>query len=215
MLLKKRIKNYIRNVLNLKKLFNKPVPIYTDKKILNEGIKLHLGCGDVNLQGWINIDGRNDEHVHVVSQDLSLSAFSDNSISEIYICHVLEHFSYEEANNLIRGFTNKLLNRGILRVSVPDFDKLIDIYNANDKNLESIRTSLMGGQNYNLNFHKSTYNKNYLISLLKKNGFKNCSEWDTISDFGRPIGDFSDSKIKTKKGYIPISLNLKAEIRKV
>ena len=54
-----------------------------------------MGCADVDSQGWINIDGRHDEYVHEVYQDLSLSAFSDNSISEIYICHVLEHFFYE------------------------------------------------------------------------------------------------------------------------
>ena len=115
----------------------------------------------------------------------------------------------------MRGFSNKILNRGMLRVSVPDFDMLIDIYNANYKNLVKYKNIfIMGGQNYNLNFLKSANNKNYLISLLYKNCFENCSEWDTITDFGRSIGEFSDQKIKTEKGYIPISLNLKANISK-
>ena len=75
----------------------------------------------------------------------------------------------------MRGFSNKILNRGMLRVSVPDFDMLIDIYNANYKNLVKYKNIfIMGGQNYNLNFLKSANNKNYLISLLYKNCFENC-----------------------------------------
>ncbi len=210
MLKKKKLKNYIKNFLNFKKLFNNPVPIYTHHKTQVDGLKLHLGCGEVNLQGWINIDARDYKHIHMFSEDLNLNAFTENSISEIYLCHVIEHFSYQEGCDLIKGFFGKLVNGGILRISVPDFDKIVTIYNQNNKEMSTIKTHLMGGQNYKFNFHKSMYNKSYLIDMLEDTGFRNCVEWDPISDFGLTLGDCSDSIIKTKKYRGPISLNIKA-----
>ena len=214
MLEKKKVKNYIKNFLNFKNLLNNPVPIYTDYNQKVDGLRLHLGCGEINLQGWINIDGRDDKHIHLVSKDLNLKAFKDNSISEIYVCHVIEHFSYAEGHDLIKVFMKKLVKGGILRISVPDFDKLISIYNKNNKDFNSIKSSLMGGQNYKYNFHKSMYNKKSLKSLLEEHGFVNCVEWDPISDFGVSLGDFSDAKLKTKINMEPISLNIKATVGK-
>ena len=152
MLRKKYLKRFLKNILNFRFLFDKPVPIYT--KYNAKGVRLHLGCGDVNLQGWINIDARFDPHIHIVSEGLELSEFSDDSISEIYMCHVLEHFSFEEGFRLIQSFKKKLKNGGILRLSVPDFDSLVEIYKKNKNDLNSIRSSLMGGQNYEFNYHK-------------------------------------------------------------
>ena len=50
---KKKIKNFFRIFRQFKKIINYPIPIYTERK---EGIRLHLGSGEINLQGWVNID---------------------------------------------------------------------------------------------------------------------------------------------------------------
>ena len=207
---KKKIKTYIKNIINLPRLLNKPDPIYSKNESKSTGIKLHLGCGDINLQGWINVDGRPGSHIHIVSLDFNLSEFSDSSVSEIYMCHVLEHFSYKEGLDLINKLRKKLKPMGILRLSLPDFDKLINIYKLNKNNIKSIKSALMGGQTYELNFHKSMYNKSYLIEVLKEAGFINFIEWNPEKDFGFSIGDFSNATIKTKLKDEDISLNIKA-----
>lgn len=56
-------------------------------------MKLHIGCGEKNLIGWKHFDVRKiDEHIDYVGTADDLSQFSDNSIDEIYACHLLEHF---------------------------------------------------------------------------------------------------------------------------
>ena len=132
------MKQKIKNIFKLLKLFKnlnfltkQNLPIYTINN--NNGIKVHIGSGDINLQGWINIDARNFEHVHIVTNDISLNEFKDNSIEEIYLCHVLEHISFKDSEDFIEKMYNKLKSGGILRISVPSFDSIIQIYANNNK----------------------------------------------------------------------------------
>ena len=55
-------------------------------------MKLHIGCGERFLPGFKHLDVRKYPHVDYVSRAEDLSMFEDNSIEEIYACHVLEHF---------------------------------------------------------------------------------------------------------------------------
>lgn len=208
--LKSKIKNIIRIIFQLRKLINNPAPIYTTR---TNGIRLHLGSGNVNLQGWINIDARKDSHIHIIEKDFKLETFADNSISEIYLSHVIEHFTFEEINKLMDIFKRKLMKKGILRVSVPDFDSLIKIYQSSSNNIEKVEPILLGGQEHIYNFHKSIFNKKKLISLFKIHGFKSIKEWDTKEIFGSSVGDYSDQKIKIARNYIPISLNISGEFK--
>ena len=209
---KKSIKDALEShskMIHLLKCWKKPMPIYTP--VIMPGLKVHLGSGDVNLQGWINIDARFNEHVHIVSEGFNLDKFSDEAIDEIYMCHVLEHFSFKEAEDLLHGFKKKLRYGGVIRISVPDIDRLIEIYRASNKNLDKVKYALMGGQDYEYNFHKSIYNEVSLRNLLHKCGFNDIVVWDTKSDFGVDIGDWSTGIISSDIGKIPVSINLKGK----
>ena len=63
--------------------------------------KLHLGCGNIRLPGFCNVDILNTIAVDVVSDISKLDNFSNNSIELIYACHVLEHFSHEEVKRVL------------------------------------------------------------------------------------------------------------------
>ena len=210
----KIIKSIYRNGIKLimahkcaAKNFNKPLPLFVNTNIT--GLKLHLGAGPINIQGWINVDARDDFHIHLISEDLILNEFTDGSISEIYLCHVLEHLSFGEAEALLKRLFVKLKKGGLIRVGVPDFDKLIQVYNESGNNLSKIKLALMGGQDYLYNFHKSIYNMKNLIELLENCGYKNISTWDTLEDFGLDLGDWSSAKFSVNNKKISISLNLK------
>ncbi len=207
--LKKKIKNILKLSANLIKIINNPTPIFSERK---KGIRLHLGSGEINLQGWINIDAKEDLHIHITEKDFKLNYFANNSISEIYLCHVLEHFTANEIKGLMTTFKEKLINGGILRVSVPDFDSIIEIYNSADTKIEKIHPILFGGQDNLFNYHKSAFNKAKLIKIFKEFNFKNVKEWDTKTIFGLSIGDYSDQFIKVKNKKIQISLNICGEI---
>jgi len=209
--IKKRIKNILRILIQFKKIINNPAPIYAKR---TEGIKLHLGSGNINLQGWINIDARNGGHIHILEKDFKLETFSDNSISEIYLCHVLEHFTINEIENLLVIFSKKLLLGGVLRISVPNFDNILKIYQLSDRNIDKIRPILLGGQDHIYNFHKSIFNNKNLTKLLNKNNFGYVEEWDTKEIFGSDIGDYSNHNVRISNQKIPISLNLSGQLIK-
>jgi len=183
-------------------------PIYP--KSSDSGLKVHLGAGPINIQGWVNIDARHASHIHLQSEGFTLDEFADGAISEIYMCHVLEHFSFEEIEVILRNLHKKLKVGGLLRLSVPDFDSLVTVYHANGNNLELIKLALMGGQDYAHNFHKSVFNRATLSRLLVEHGFIHVETWETHAEFGVHIGDWSDANFSIPKGEVPISLNLKA-----
>jgi predicted SAM-dependent methyltransferase len=187
---------------------DRPLPVYVAP--MSPGLKVHLGSGPINMQGWINIDARSYEHVHVVSNGFELREFADGAISEIYLCHVLEHFSFEEAEALLKSLKVKLRQGGVIRISVPSFDKLIDVYKLSGLDINKVKLALMGGQDYQYNFHKSLYNLKSLRELLEHCGYSNVLEWETLVDFGVDLGDWSNETFATKQGALPISLNLKA-----
>ena len=186
---------------------DRPLPVYVAP--MSPGLKVHLGSGPVNIQGWINVDARSNAHVHVVSDGFDLREFADGAIAEIYLCHVLEHFSFEEAKALLKNLKLKMREDGIIRISVPSFDRLIEIYKLSGADIKKIKFALMGGQDYQYNFHKSVYNLKSLRELLESCGYTNVLEWDTLADFGVDLGDWSNGIFNTKKGAIAISLNLK------
>lgn len=188
--------------------YREVLPLYP--KYSAPGLKVHLGSGSINLQGWVNIDSRQAPHIHLQANNFDLSEFNDSSISEIYICHVLEHFSFVEVQKILANMHRKLAVGGVLRISVPDFDQLISIYQANKNEISSIRYALMGGQDYEYNFHKSVFNSSSLTKLLTSCGYKNVQAWSTREDFGGDLGDWSNKSFKTSRGNIPVSLNIKA-----
>ena len=53
-------------------------------------IKLHLGCGDVKIPGYINVDSRSTSSTDMVQDITNLDIFEKESVDEIYACHVLK-----------------------------------------------------------------------------------------------------------------------------
>ena len=58
-------------------------------------VKLHLGCGSVHLDGYINIDGDYMSHdTNVTLHDITKPfPLPDNCVDEILSVHVVEHLS--------------------------------------------------------------------------------------------------------------------------
>lgn len=89
-------------------------------------MKLHLGCGHNYIEGWINVDGPKDElcyndlmaDIHARIEDLD---YPDNSVDEILMNAVFEHFPRHVAIMQLRKFYKWLKPGGKLTILVPDF----------------------------------------------------------------------------------------------
>ena len=197
---RQKLKNLILNIFSLStwKRFARSQLVTPIKN--NDGVCLHIGCGLVDIEGWINIDGRTFCHTHFTSHDFDLGAFTNHSVSQIYMSHVLEHFSYDDAIRLLTHFKSKLSPGGVMFIAVPDFAKIANKY-IQTGNLSQILPALVGGQNYEYNLHKYVYDFNTLSNLLKSLGFNNVQLWDPYSTFGSSLRDSS---------LHPLSLNIMA-----
>lgn len=190
----------------VKRLLVRPeVPSNPDGKVY-----VHLGCGDIAIPGFVNVDIRAASHVHYVHDVTDLSIFSNDYADLVYACHVLEHVRHTAVKHTLWEWRRILKPGGVLRLSVPDFDKIVLIYESCAKDLESILRPLMGGQNYTSNTHHAVFNEGYLVSSLRQVGFTQIRPWDPHAVSQRALEDWAGSEFVVHGRAFPISLNLEA-----
>jgi predicted SAM-dependent methyltransferase len=89
-------------------------------------MKLHLGCGHKYLDGWVNVDGPKDDlcyddlkadvHANIVNLE-----YPDNSVDDILMEAVFEHFPRHVAIMQLRKLYKWLKPGGKITILVPDF----------------------------------------------------------------------------------------------
>lgn len=173
-------------------------------------VNLHLGCGSVNHPKFINIDGLPDSHIHYVRAINNLSIFKNESVDLIYACHCLEHFSHREVPNVLTEWFRVLKSGGVCRISVPNFDLLLKVYQDNNCDVEKILLPLMGGQEYKYNFHLTLFTQRSLEKLLLDTGFKHVQKWIPGTSELTTFADYSDFKLEVNGKEFPINLNIEA-----
>ncbi len=174
--------------------------------------KLHLGCGNRYIPGFIHVDLADYPHIDYKHNVSDLSMFEDNSIELIYACHVLEHFKRYEVEKVLKEWHRVLAPKGILRLAVPDFEAIVLVY-GKYKDIELVMGLLYGGQQYEYNFHHVLFDFKYLEKLLKKVGFKNIHRYDWRNTVHRDYDDYSQAYIPhmDKENGVLMSLNIEGE----
>ena len=102
---------------------------------------LNLGCGQRFHQDWENLDFLATAP-GVRPHDLRHGIpFSNSSFDVVYHSHLLEHFPRPDAARLLRECYRVLKHGGIIRVAVPDLERIVRLYlEALDKSLVGDRT---------------------------------------------------------------------------
>lgn len=180
-------------------------------KNINGKVLLHIGCGATNSPEFINIDARPLAHVHIATDDItSLGEFGTGTVDLVYMCHILEHIKGSDLKRVLLEMKRVLKIGGILRLSVPDFDKLIEVYDASGRDINVISKQLMGGQDHEYNIHYSVFNHRRLSDLLTEVGFREVVPWDPDDCQYHDFKDRASRKMKVNGAEIMISLNLEA-----
>jgi predicted SAM-dependent methyltransferase len=176
--------------------------------------KVHVGCGRVNIPGFINVDRSNYKHVHYKRDVRDLRIFNKNSIDLIYASHVLEYFDLYEAIDTLKEWRRVLKKGGILRIAVPNFEALIKVYKKT-RNIDKIIGPLYGRivQKKKKIYHKYVYDYKKIRFLLLKSGFKVVSKYNWKKTIHLNYDDCSQAYFPhmDKNRGILVSLNVEAK----
>lgn len=174
-------------------------------------IKLHVGCGKRKIYGWTNVDADLATNPDVLDKAEVLKDFADNSVSVIYACHILEHFKRNEVSNVLKTWFNKLEPQGVLRIAVPDFEKVVEAYG--EFPLPKLLGFLVGGQRNEYDIHYMVFDFETLSNHLKAAGFVNIKryKWEETEHFF--VDDYSSCYLPhmDKGSGMLMSLNVECE----
>jgi len=144
-------------------------------------MKLHLGCGQRYLKGYLNIDFPLSKHsvqnksVADKHADILKLCYPENSIEEIRLHHVFEHFPRPIACALLTKWYSWLKPNGILHIEVPDFQKSAKVVLnpfAKTSNKLIVLRHIFGPHEASWAIHCEGYTIQSLSYLLEKYGFK-------------------------------------------
>jgi hypothetical protein len=115
--------------------------------------RLHLGCGETYLEGYVNIDFPQSEHTIVRIKadkytDIRKLDCAAGAVDEVRAHHFLEHFSRAESLALLMRWRRWLKPGGLMVLETPDFEGILrDIISIKDlkKKLE-LERHLFGSQ---------------------------------------------------------------------
>lgn len=164
-------------------------------------LKLHLGCGQRQLKGFVHVDINDFDHIDHRHDIKTLPMFEDDSVDEIYSSHSLEYFDREEVKEVLKEWRRVLKQGGILRLAVPDFEALAKVYEQK-KDLNLLVGPLYGRwplKDGHVLYHKTTYDFKSLKNVLEEAGFSNMKRWDWREVF---VGD-NEGYDDYSQAYIP------------
>lgn len=150
-------------------------------------LNLNLGGGVEPLPGFINIDVKSNPPGIVYP----LEDYEDETVDCIRASHILEHFSHSKVEKVLTEWVRVLKPGGLLKISVPDFKKIAEIYVNGEQG--NIQGWVMGGHKDQYDHHGSLFDSKALVQLFHAVGLIGIRPWT--------------SEVTDCASY-PISLNL-------
>lgn len=101
---------------------------------------LHLGCGGHMLTDWLNTDIVVPCRGDLIYLDATKKyPFTDQCIDYIFLEHMFEHVSLKQAVYLLCECKRVLKKDGVIRITLPDMQFLLDIYSSPEKYKEYLK----------------------------------------------------------------------------
>ena len=174
-------------------------------------IKINIGCGWRNFgDDWIHVDG--GDYPHLNSDDIYLYDYKQGSADLIYASHVIEYFDRNEVIILLKRWGSILKPGGVLRIAVPDFGVMANLYVNKSIQIENILGPLygkmvMGDETI---YHKTTYDFDSLKLLLEDLGMNGVRRYNWRKTSHSEFDDHSQAYIPhmDKDNGVLISLNV-------
>lgn len=181
-------------------------------------LKLNLGCWKRNLPGFVNVDICDMPHIHYQRNVDDLSIFEDGIAKLIYASHVFEYFDRAKGAEVLREWFRVLAPHGVLRIAVPDFDKVVWIYKETGDIQKTLgllygKMEIDSTDGKKMLYHKTTYNFDSLKQMLEEVGFVNVRRYDWRETIHKDYDDHSQAYCPhmDKEHGMLMSLNVEAD----
>lgn len=189
--------------------------------------KLHIGCGDNHLAGWLNTElcPRGDQIFLDATRQFP---FADRTFDLIYSEHMIEHIPYESGQRMMRECFRVLRPGGTARIVTPDLAFLRSLLDGTDSpqraayfafykkhnNLEEPFTATHLVNHFVRAWgHQFIYDRHTLTELLEGAGFVDVAvrafnrsavpEFDGIAKVDRMPDGFVEMESLTVEGVRP------------
>ena len=181
------------------------------------GLRLNLGCGKRHLPGFIHVDEADFPHIDQQHSVRSLPFFENECAELIYASHVIEYFDRHEVIHVLREWHRVLIINGLLRIAVPDFKGLVQVYHQYE-DLNLILGPLYGrmviacDSGEKTIYHKTVYDFDSLSAVLEESGFSDVQRYDWRQTLHKEHDDHSQAYVPhmDKAHGTLISLNVEA-----
>lgn len=129
--------------------------------------KLNLGSGSFFKEGYLNVDHRKIEGVDLVA-DIGDLPYENGTLDEIFLSHVVEHFTEKKMLALLKYWHTLLVKGGAIVIIVPDIESMIHQFEKKEISWENLRAVVLGGQDYNSDYHFNMFSVGYIQEMVKK-----------------------------------------------
>jgi predicted SAM-dependent methyltransferase len=135
-----------------------------------EPLRLHIGCGQEAMSGWINIDNHALPGVDRVLDVRKGLPF--RIVSAIYAEHFLEHLGLDDGIGFLKECRRVLGPSGVLRLSTPNLDWVYAThYRSSQATEEALHDCFQLNRAFHGWGHQFLYNRATLESVLNAAGF--------------------------------------------
>lgn len=139
-------------------------------------LKLNLGCGNILIDGYLNLDILLRKKGTVKHDITRLSFIPDNSVSEIVALDIVEHISPSIIDDVMDEWIRVLKSDGIMVIKVPDLYTQARLYVSGEWDSEKFSKQILGAYDYGLDAHghKFAYDIHSMTRLMERHDCRIC-----------------------------------------
>src|ERR1043165_3773913 len=138
-------------------------------------VRLDLGADAFSPEGFIPLGHKHGSEIFPLGYD-------DNSVDVIRASHVLEHFPHRQVNDVLKEWVRALKPGGVLRIAVPDFEKIAYGYLEGKGQQIPAEWLVMGAQSQEDDFHRSLFDREHLLRRMSNAGLVLLRPWTSEID---------------------------------